>query len=122
MNEVTLAGTTTKNRGLVVVAFALMLLHNLDEAFWHKEGDGKVAFFGVLVIAIAVIASYPRLSRVVRAVVLGLLGALAMVAAGGGHIAHFFTGHVEPIAYSGIAFFAGGLLLAYVAVVNATNR
>jgi hypothetical protein len=94
----------------------------MDEAFWHREGDGKTALVVVGLIAVVTIAVYRRLGKGLRVALLAVLGLLAVVAAGGGHIAHFFTGAVAPIDYSGILFFAGGLLLLYVAYANAMDR
>ena len=107
---------------LVAVAFALLLIHNLDEAFWHREeANGRLDLLLVFAVSVVTLFAYPRLGRWVRSIWVGLLGALAAVAAGGGHIAHFFTGNVQPIDYSGFTFFAGGLLLLWVAVKDATN-
>jgi len=115
MNVKTGSPTRTTSRiGTVAVAFGLMLLHNLDEAFWHPEGDGKAAPIGVFAIAVITLFAYSKLGPRVRGALVSALGILAAVVAGGGHIAHFFTGAVQPIDYSGILFFVGGLLLIWV--------
>ena len=122
MNTITPSGQAAKHFTTVVVAFVLLLLHNLDEAFWHPEGDGKTALVGVGLIAVITIAVYRRLGKGLRVALLAILGLLAVVAATGGHLAHFVTGTVVPLDYTGILFFLGGCLLLYVAYADATDR
>lgn len=107
-----------REQALVAFGFALMLVHNLDEAFGHPEDGGKGNLAVGLVLAALVIVLFSRMTRRWRLWVLGLLGLNAVLQGGFGHVAHLLRGDPTPLDWSGLLFVAGGLLLIAIAIAE----
>src|SRR4051794_1122040 len=103
---------------LLVLAFLLLLVHNVDEAFVHPEDGGVVSLVQTVVVAALVLTFYDRMTPRWRTVVLGFLGLVSTVLGTIGHLVPILSGDPAPLDWSGILFVAGGLLLVYVAVRN----
>jgi hypothetical protein len=102
-----------------MVGFALLLLHNLDEAFVHPESGGRVSLVGTAVLAVLVVVLYRRLGRWWRAAMTGLLGLLATLQGFTGHVWHVVVGGAAPLDYSGILYLLGGLVLLSTGIAEA---
>jgi hypothetical protein len=111
-----------RDRLLVGIAFGLMVLHTLDEAFVHPEDGGGLNLTTSLVVAAVVLALLPRMHRWVRVGVFGFFGLQGVLAGAGGHVVHLVRGDAAPLDWSGILFVLGGGLLLVLAVAEARPR
>lgn len=110
--------SATRYRPWVAVAFVLMVMHNVDEAFIHPEPGGKISVVGDTILGIVLVYFYPRLGRRWRIAVTAILGTVGTLQALGGHVVHVVQGNAVPLDYSGFLFLAGGLVLIAVAVAE----
>ncbi|HEX6348632.1 MAG TPA: hypothetical protein VF160_04500 [Candidatus Dormibacteraeota bacterium] len=91
--------------------FGLIIVHNIDEAFFHLEDGGKMNLVGDVLVAVLALVFLRRLAPPWRAGILTLLGLLAMVVGIAGHVVHIVVGKAAPIDYSGVLFVLGGAVL-----------
>ena len=104
---------------VVIVGFALMLAHNLDEAFGHPEAGGRRNLVATAVLGVVVVVLYRRLGRWWRAGLTGLVGLAAAVEGFVGHVWHLVVGGAAPLDYSGILYLFGGLVLLGTGIAEA---
>lgn len=100
------------------LGFGLIFIHQLDEAFVHSEANGVVTLLVTLVIAVLLLLFYERIPRMIRVVVLVLIGLNAVIQGYLGHLVHIFDGNSTAIDWTGILFVLGGLVLLADAVRN----
>ena len=64
---------------MVAIGFVLLLVHNLDEAFFHPEPGGTANVVQTVVVGVLVVVLYRRLGRWWRAGMTGVVGLSLMV-------------------------------------------
>lgn len=105
----------TNRRAIVAVAFAVVVIHNIDEVA-HGEDGAVFTLVANLVFALVVVALYPRMARWVRALVLGLPGLIGIMTGTVGHLVPVLSGSGEGDDWTGVLFVLASLTLVIVAL------